>query len=63
MTKYNVRISLEFKTDVVVDASDVYEANAKAEDLAAGLYSVYDSDSDQNYSFHSITGYDPEEIA
>jgi hypothetical protein len=25
--------------------------------------SVYDSDSEQNYSFDSITGYDPEEIA
>jgi hypothetical protein len=63
MTKYNVKVALEFRTDVVVEANDVYEANAKAEELVSGFYSVYDSDSEQNSSFDYITGYDPEEIA
>ena len=62
MKKYEVKVSLRYTTDFVVEANDVYEANAKAENLAGQSYTVYNPDNDQHYSFDYITAYDPEEI-
>ena len=62
MKRYEVKVALEYRTSVVVEARDIYEANAIAENLVADIYTVYNSDSESNYSFNFITAYEPEEL-
>lgn len=62
MKRYEVNVALEYRTSVIVEATDIYEANAMAENLVAGMYTVYDSDSEEHDSFDFITAYEPEEI-
>ena len=63
MAKYEVSVALEYRTSVIVEATDIYEANAMAENLCADTYTVYNSDSEEHHSFGFITGYEPEELA
>jgi hypothetical protein len=63
MKKYEVKVALEYRTTVIVQASDIYEANAMAENLCADTYTVYNSDSEEHDSFGFITAYEPEEVA
>ena len=62
MKKYEVQVALEYRTSVVVQANDIYEANAIAQNLCADTYTVYNSDSEDHDSFGFITAYEPEEI-
>ena len=62
MKKYNVSVALEYRTSVVVEAKDIYEANAMAENLLADTYTVYNADSEEHDSFGFITAYEPEEV-
>jgi hypothetical protein len=62
MKKYNVSVALEYRTSVVVEAKDIYEANAIAENLVADVYTVYNADSEEHDSFGFITAYEPEEV-
>ena len=63
MAQYEVKVTLEYDTDFIVEANDVYEANAKAEELASQTYAVYNSDTEEKCGFDSVTGYDPEELS
>jgi hypothetical protein len=60
MTKYVVKLMLDYEADIVVEANDIYEANAQAEALASGTFSVYNKDTEEFEPFTHITGYDPE---
>ena len=62
MTKYNVKVSLEFRTEVFVEANDVYEANELARDIVGNNYAVYNTETEDWASFGFITPYDPEEV-
>jgi hypothetical protein len=62
MKNYDVKVSLSYKTKVSVQANDIYEANAMAENLVADVYTVYNADSEEHDSFGSITAYEPEEV-
>ena len=62
MSKYLVKVWLEYETDIEVEANDVYEANQIAEQEVAEMYTVLSS-TDEYLDFTSITAYDPEEIA
>jgi hypothetical protein len=62
MAEYVVKVSLEFNTDFIVEANDVYQANSMAEALALESYSVYNNDSKEYQSWDYITGFDPEEV-
>jgi hypothetical protein len=62
MAKYEVKVALRYDTSVIVEATDIYEANTMAEDLCADTYTVYNSDSEEHKSFGFITAYEPEEI-
>jgi hypothetical protein len=62
MAKYEVSVALEYRTSVIVEATDIYEANAMAENLVADTYTVYNSDSEEHKSFGFITAYEPEEV-
>ena len=62
MKKYDVKVALRYNTSVSVEANDIYEANAMAENLVADVYTVYNADSEEHDSFGFITAYEPEEI-
>jgi hypothetical protein len=62
MKEYRVSVALRYNTSVIVQANDIYEANAMAENLVADTYTVYNSDSEEHDSFAFITGYEPEEL-
>jgi hypothetical protein len=62
MKEYEVKVALSYKTKVSVQANDIYEANAMAENLVADVYTVYNADSEEHDSFGSITAYEPEEV-
>ena len=62
MTKYIVKVALEFRTDVAVEANDVYEANELAKDIVGNNYTVYNTETDEWDNFGFITAYDPEEV-
>ena len=62
MTKYNVKVDLQFRTEVVVEAKDVYEANELARSIVGNNYAVYNTETDEWGSFGFITPYDPEEV-
>jgi hypothetical protein len=63
MKEYKVSVSLSYETSVIVQANDIYEANAMAENLCADIYTVYNSDSEEHDSFGFITAYEPEEVS
>jgi hypothetical protein len=62
MTKYNVKVALEFRTDVVVEANDVYEANELARNIVGNNYTVFNTETEEWDNFGFITPYDPEEV-
>jgi hypothetical protein len=62
MKEYEVKVALRYDTSVIVEAKDIYEANAIAENLVADIYTVYNSDSEEHDSFGFITAYEPEEV-
>jgi hypothetical protein len=62
MKSYDVKVALSYRVRVSVQANDIYEANAMAENLVADTYTVYNSDSEEHDSFGSITAYEPEEV-
>jgi hypothetical protein len=62
MKKYVVKVSLEFRTDVVVEANDVYEANELARNIVSNNYTVYNTETEEWNNFGFITPYDPEEV-
>ena len=62
MKRYEVKVALEYRTSVIVEANDIYEANSMAENLVADTYTAYNSDVEQHYSFGFITAYEPEEV-
>jgi hypothetical protein len=62
MKEYKVKVSLEYRTSVIVQANDIYEANAIAENLATDIYTIYNADSEEHDSFDFIIAYEPEEV-
>jgi hypothetical protein len=62
MKEYEVKVALEYRTSVIVQAKDIYEANTIAENLVADIYTVYNADSEEHDSFGFITAYEPEEV-
>ena len=62
MAKYLVKVMLDFEAEFVVEADDVYQANAMAEAKAGEVYSVWNEDKEVSEPFAFITGYDPEEV-
>jgi isocitrate lyase len=62
MAKFLVQVMLDYEAALIVEADDVYQANAMAEAKAQKIYNVWNEDSEENESFHSITAYDPVEM-
>jgi hypothetical protein len=62
MKEYEVSVSLEYRTKVIVQAEDIYEANDVAQTTVAEIYTVYNSDGEQHEEFDYITAYEPEEL-
>jgi hypothetical protein len=60
MTKYVAKLMLEYEADIVVQANDIYEANAQAEALANGTYAVFNKATEEYEPFSPTTDYDPE---
>ena len=63
MKKYVVKVDLQFRTEVVVEANDVYEANELARNIVGNNYTVYNTETEDWHNFGFITPYDPEEVS
>ena len=62
MKKYLVKVMFTFEDDIVVMADDVYQANAIAQSKLGEVYTVYNNEIEEHFSFDDIIGYDPEEV-
>lgn len=61
MKTYLVKVMFEFEDDILVQAEDVYQANAIAEQKLAEVYSVYNNELEDFLPFSDVIAYDPEE--